>query len=113
MRYLEEDWKNGYSKVWFELQALGWNDAEIRKRVVKVDQAWFQIVTEELGKAAQEYGLSRDQFPIEALAGLVTTFNEGMHLRMLSGIGAGHNALLAWIDDWLEQLEKRSRRHKR
>src|SRR5947209_4287654 len=26
MRYLEEDWKNGYSKVWFELQALGWND---------------------------------------------------------------------------------------
>lgn len=110
MRYLEEDRASGYSKVWYELQALGWNDPEIRKRVAKVDQAWFQVVTENMAKAADEYGLDRSQFPIEAVAGLVSTFNEGMHLRMLSGIRAGHSALLEWIDEWLEQLEKQKKR---
>jgi AcrR family transcriptional regulator len=110
MRYLEEDRASGYSKVWYELQALGWNDPEIRKRVVKVDQAWFQVVTDAMNKAADEYGLDRSQFPIDALTTLVATFNIGMHLRMLSGIRAGHSALLEWIDNWLEQLERQKQR---
>ena len=110
MDYLDEDAASGYSKVWCELQALGWNDPEIRKRVAKVDQAWFQVVAENMGKAADEYGLDRAEFPTEAITGLVATFNEGMHLRMLSGITAGHSALLAWIDKWLDQLEKRKKR---
>jgi AcrR family transcriptional regulator len=110
MRYLEEDRASGYSKVWYELQALGWNDPEIRKRVAKVDQAWFQVVSENVNKAADEYGLDRSQFPTEAVAGLVATFNVGMHLRMLSGVTAGHSALLKWIDQWLEHLEKQKKR---
>lgn len=110
MGYLEEDKASGYAKVWYELQALGWNDPEIRKRVAKVDHAWFQVVVEAMNKAADEYGLDREQFPIEAVAALVGTFNEGMHLRMLSGIHTGHSALLAWIDRWLEQLEKQKRK---
>jgi hypothetical protein len=92
------------------LQALGWNDPDIRKRVAKVDQAWYQVVTDAIDKALDEYGLDRSQFPVEAVTGLVGTFNEGMHLRMLSGISSGHRALLAWIDDWLAQLEKHKRK---
>jgi len=110
MSYLEEDRASGYSKVFYELQALGWNDPEIRKRIVKVDQAWFGVVIEAMNKAVAEYGLDRAQFPIEAVAALVMTFNEGMHLRMLSGVRTGHSALLEWIDRWLAQLEKRKKR---
>jgi AcrR family transcriptional regulator len=110
MRYIEEDRASGYSKVWYELQALGWNDSQIRKRVVKVDEAWFRVVTDAVNEAVEEYGLDRAQFPSEAVVGLVTTFNEGMHLRMLSGLHTGHGALLEWIDQWLEHLEKRKKR---
>jgi hypothetical protein len=67
-------------------------------------------VTDAMNEAADEYGLDRAQFPIEAVAGLVATFNIGMHLRMLSGVHAGHRALLEWIDGWLEQLEKKKKR---
>lgn len=105
MRYLDEDSASGYAKIWSELQAMGWNDPELRKRVAKVDQAWFEVVTEALDKAMDEYGLDRKEYPLEALTGLVATFNEGMHLRMLSGINTGHKALLRWIDQWLESLE--------
>jgi AcrR family transcriptional regulator len=110
MRYLEEDRASGYSKVWYELQALGWNDPEIRRRVVKVDNAWFGVVTDALNQAAGEYRLDRTQFPIEGVAGLVMTFNEGMHLRMLSGVHTGHSALREWIDKWLEGLEQSKKR---
>jgi hypothetical protein len=36
MQYLEEDAEHGYSKIWYELQALGWNDPDVRKRVSQV-----------------------------------------------------------------------------
>ncbi len=105
MRYLEEDNASGYSKVWYELQALGWNDPDIRKRVAKVDQAWLQVVSEAFDKAMDEYQLDRDEFPLRAVVALVGTFNVGMHLRMLSGIRTGHRELLDWIEEWLEKLE--------
>lgn len=110
MGYLEEDRASGYSKVWYELQALGWNDPEIRKRVVKVEHAWLGVVTEAMSQAVDEYGIDRKQYPIDAIVALIATFNEGMHLRMLSGITSGHAALLAWIDGWLVQLEKQKRK---
>jgi len=113
MGYLEEDRASGYSKLWFELQAMGWNDPEIRKRVAKVDHAWLGVVTEALSQAADEYGLDRGEYPRDALVALVATFNEGMHLRMLSGINTGHAALLAWIDRWIEQLERQKHKRKR
>ena len=111
MGYLEEDRASGYAKIWYELQALGWNDPEIRKRVAKVDQAWYSVITDAFRKASEEYGLDPKQYPLEALTSLVGTFNEGMHLRMLSGVSSGHKALLDWIDRWLVQLEKQ--KHKR
>ena len=105
MRYLEEDNVSGYAKVWYELQALGWNDPDIRKRVAKVDQAWQQVVMEAFDKAMDEYKLDRAEFPLRAVVALVATFNVGMHLRMLSGIRTGHKELLDWIERWLEKLE--------
>jgi AcrR family transcriptional regulator len=113
MRYLEEDFASGYSKVWYELQALGWNDPEIRKRVVKVDHVWVEVVTENLRKGADELGLDPEQFPLEGMVGLVATFNEGMHLRMLSGIRSGHRAMLEWIDGWLDKQDKAAKRRRR
>jgi len=113
MHYLDEDSTDGYAKVWFELQAMAWNDAEMRKRVAKVDQAWTQVVTDAIDKAVDEYGLDRRTYPLEAIVTLVSTFNLGMHLRMLSGIRTGHSALLKSIDDWLQKLESQKRtKHK-
>jgi len=37
---------------------------------------------------------------------LVATFNEGLILERLSGIGQGHRALIDWIDDWLESTQR-------
>jgi AcrR family transcriptional regulator len=110
MRYLDEDEASGYAKVWYELQAMGWNDPEMRKRVVNVDRAWTKVITEAFDKAMDEYGLDRTQFPLDAIVTLVGTFNEGIHLQRLSGIHSGHAALLKVIDRWLESLEERKRK---
>ncbi len=112
MSYLDEDNVSGYAKIWYELQALGWNDPDIRKRVAKVDQAWASVVTEAFDRAMTEYDLDRDQFPLNAVVALVATFNVGMHLRMLSGIRTGHRELLDWIDRWLQELERRKPKRK-
>jgi AcrR family transcriptional regulator len=110
MGYLDEDNASGYAKVWSELQALGWNDPDIRKRVAKVDNAWNQVVTEAFDKAMDEYQLDREQFPLRAVVALVATFNVGMHLRMLSGVRTGHKELLDWIERFLEDLEAKKLR---
>lgn len=110
MSYLDEDSASGYAKVWFELQALGWNEPDIRKRVAKVDQAWLQVVTDAFDKAMDEYGLDRSEYPLAAVVALVGTSNEGMHLRVLSGIRTGHKELLDWIDRWLVRLESKKRK---
>lgn len=110
MRYLDEDEASGYAKIWFELQAMGWNDPEMRKRVVNVDRAWTKVLTEAFDKAMDEYGLDRTQFPLEAVVTLVGTFNIGIYLERLSGIRSGHDALLKAIDRWLESLEARKRK---
>jgi AcrR family transcriptional regulator len=110
MRYLDEDEQSGYAKVWFELQAMGWNDPEMRKRVVNVDRAWTKVLTEAFDLAINEYGLDRTQFPLEAVVTLVGTFNIGIYLQRLSGIRNGHGALLKAIDRWLESLEERKRK---
>ena len=59
MRFLEEDAASGYAKVWFELQALGWNDPGIRKRVAQVTAAWKRVVYDAFDKAYDEYGIDR------------------------------------------------------
>jgi AcrR family transcriptional regulator len=101
MRYLEEDLRAGYPKVWLELQAMSWNNPGLRERVVAVDEEWRSTLRTAFDRALREYGLDRDAFPLEAVVSLVITFNKGIELEQLAGIRTGHEELLAWIDDWL------------
>jgi AcrR family transcriptional regulator len=106
MEYLESDLGAGYPKIWLELQALGWNRPEIRDRVARVNAEWRELLTEAFAKAATEYGLEPEAYPVDALVSLVMTFNQGIELERLSGITDGHSELLAWIDGWLRSLEE-------
>ena len=100
MHYLEAD--RNYQKVWSELQALAWNRPELRERVAHVNDAWRTVLTEAFAEPHARYGI---EMPLDALVSLVITFNEGMILERLSGITAGHDELLAWIDGWLAAKE--------
>ena len=100
MRWLEEDVSAGYPKVWWELQAMAWNQPEMRERLVQVDGVWRQLLRTYFASALEEYGID---FPLEATVALVMTFNKGMQIEQLSGITAGHRDLLDWIDGWLEE----------
>ncbi len=102
MRYLDAD--REYQKVWFELQALAWNRPELRERVAHVDAEWRAVLTEAFAEPHERYGV---EMPLDALVSLVVTFNEGIIFERLSGIETGQSALLAWIDGWLEERERR------
>jgi AcrR family transcriptional regulator len=106
MSFLEEDLAVGYPKIWFELQALGWNRPDIRKRVARVNSEWRRVLLDAFEPALDEYGLDRERFPLEAWVSLVLTFNQGIESERLSGIVDGHRALLDAIDGWLSQLEE-------
>ena len=105
---LDEDVE--YEKVWYELQALAWNRPELRERVDHVNAEWRSVLIEALAEPRKRYGI---EMPLDALVSLVITFNEGIILERLSGIEAGHDALLEWIDGWVEAKEKQWRRRKR
>ena len=105
--FQEEDLKAGYSKVWMELQALSWNRPDLRPRVARVNSEWRSVLREAFVRAAAEYGLAEDDFPVEALVAMTMTFAQGYALERLEGIDEGHIALLDWIERWLESLEER------
>jgi hypothetical protein len=109
MRYLVSE-DVAYEKVWYELQALAWNRPELRDRVDHVNAEWRAVLTEAFAEPRERFGI---EMPLEALVSLVVTFNEGIMLERLSGVEEGHDALLDWIDDWLEMKEKQWRRRKR
>jgi AcrR family transcriptional regulator len=97
MRYLVSD-DVAYEKIWLELQALAWNDPELRARLARVNAEWRAVLTEALERARGEYGI---EVPLEALVALVMTFNLGIMVERLGGIETGHRELLDWIDRWL------------
>src|ERR671937_1504079 len=102
MRYLVAD-DVAYEKIWLELQALAWNRPDLRERVAHVNDEWRAVLAEAFAEPRERYGA---QMPPEALVSLVMTFNEGVILERLSGIEAGHAALLEWIDEWMERKER-------
>jgi AcrR family transcriptional regulator len=106
MRYLDEDLKSGYQKVWLELQALAWNRPDLRERVDHVNAEWRSLLTTAFSQAAKEYGIDTKSFPVEAIVSLVMTFNQGIILERHSGIFDGHRVLIDSFDKWLEALEK-------
>jgi AcrR family transcriptional regulator len=111
--YQDDDLESGYSKIWLELQALGWNQPQLRERIARVDAEWRAVLSEAIGRALEEYGIA-DAFPPGAVVAMVAMFAQGFALERLSGITEGHAELLDWIDAWLESLEaKRPRRKSR
>jgi AcrR family transcriptional regulator len=107
--YLESDLAAGYPKIWLELQALGWNRPDIAERVAEVNGEWRAVLTEAFDEMIAEYGLDREQFPLDAVVSLVMTFNEGIMVERLSGISTGHRELLEMVERWLERLEEAKR----
>jgi TetR/AcrR family transcriptional regulator len=97
MRYLiSED--VAYEKVWLELQALAWNDPDLRARLARVNDEWRALLTEAFEEPHRELGIP---MPLDALVSLVITFNIGVMVERLGGVEAGHRELLDWIDGWL------------
>jgi AcrR family transcriptional regulator len=101
MEYLEQD--RPYQKIWLELQALAWNNPDLREQVARVNAEWRAVLTEAFAEPRERYKIP---MPIEALVSLVMTFNEGIFLERLSGIEEGQGELLEWIDGWLESKEE-------
>lgn len=97
MRYLVAE-DVTYEKAWLELQALGWNNAEVRGRLAKVNAEWRAVLTEAFAEPHRGLGIA---MPLEALVSLVITFNVGIMVERLGGIDTGHAELLEWIDGWL------------
>jgi AcrR family transcriptional regulator len=107
-RFQEEDLAAGYPKIWFELQALAWNRPELSERIAAVNGEWREVLREAFGRALKEYGKEKE-LPLEAVTAMVMTFALGYMLERLSGIREGHEELLAWVDGWIESLERGKR----
>jgi AcrR family transcriptional regulator len=97
MRYLvSEDVR--YQKIWLELQALAWNNPDIRARLVRVNAEWRSVLMEAFEEPRRELGIP---LPLQALVSLVMTFNLGIIIERLGGIETGHRELLEWIEQWV------------
>jgi AcrR family transcriptional regulator len=98
MRYLTSE-DVGYEKIWLELQALSWNDPELRERLAQVNDEWRSVLLEAFDQPRRDYGID---MPLDALVSLVMTFNLGIILERLGGIDTGHRELLEWIERRLD-----------
>jgi AcrR family transcriptional regulator len=97
MRYLVSE-DQTYEKVWLELQALAWNDAELRARLARVNEEWRAVLTEAFAEPHRELGI---ELPLDALVSLAMTSNIGIMVERLGGVDTGHRQLLDWIEEWL------------
>lgn len=106
MSYLEiEDRDTGYGKLWLEMQSLAWNKPELKARLQEVNRGWRDILTKAFTGAMDDYCIDTEQFPVDAVVSLVMTFNLGLQLEAIGGTREGHDALLAMIDQQLQQAE--------
>ena len=87
-----------YEKAWLELQALAWNNADLRARLARVNDEWRAVLTEAFEEPHRELGIP---LPLDTLVSLVMTFNTGVIVERLGSIETGHRELLDWIDGWL------------
>lgn len=97
MRYLVSD-DLAYEKVWLELQALAWNDPDLRERLARVSGEWRSTLAQAFEEPHRQLAIP---MPLDALVSLVMTFNLGIIVERLGGIETGHAELLDWIDQWL------------
>jgi AcrR family transcriptional regulator len=97
MRYLMAE-DVSYQKIWLELQALAWNNPDIRTRLARVNAEWRAVLTEAFNQPRRDLGI---EMPLEALVSLVMTFNLGIIVERLGGVETGHRELLDWIEQWI------------
>src|SRR5580704_2448594 len=62
IQYLVRD-DAGYEKIWLELQALAWNNTDIRERLARVNAEWRAVLTEAFDQPRRELGI---ELPLEA-----------------------------------------------
>lgn len=110
MRYLDQDMASGYQKIWLELQAMAWNDDDLRARMADVTRRWRAVLRDAFARALEELPIDRRELPIEVAVAFVATFNEGIILERHVGVDDGHAELLAWIDERLASLDEVGRR---
>jgi len=89
-----------YQKICLELQALAWNNPDIKVHLIRVNAEWRSVLTEAFEQPRRELGIA---LPLEALVSLVMTFNLGIIVERLGGIDTGHRVLLDWIELWISQ----------
>ena len=99
MRYLVSE-DVSYQKTWLELQALAWNNPDIKAQLARVNAEWRAVLTQAFEQPRRELGIG---LPLEALVSLVMTFNLGIIVERLGGIETGHSDLLDWIDQWISR----------
>ena len=99
MRYLVSE-DVSYQKIWLELQALAWNNPDLKARLAQVNAEWRAVLTDAFEQPRRELGL---RLPTDALVSLVMTFNLGIMIERLGGIDTGHRELLDWIDQWISR----------
>jgi AcrR family transcriptional regulator len=106
MRFLDDDSRSGYQKVWLEMQAMAWNDEQVRARLQHVHQRWMDVLLPAFERGLADLGVDPEVYPTRAVVSLVVTFNEGIMVERLGRIDSGHRALLDMIDGLLERLEE-------
>ena len=99
MRYLVSE-DVSYQKIWLELQALAWNNPDIKARLARVNAEWRAVLTDAFDQPRRELGIT---LPLDALVSLVMTFNLGIIIERLGGIDTGHRELLDWIERWISR----------
>jgi AcrR family transcriptional regulator len=99
MRHLVAD-DVSYQKIWLELQALAWNNPDIKARLVTVNAEWRAVLIDAFEQPRRELGI---EIPLEALVSLVMTFNLGLIIERLGGVETGHRELLDWIEQWISR----------
>ena len=104
MRYLTED--VAYQKVWLELQAMAWNDPDLRERVAAVVTRWVDVLRPAFAAGLDELGIAADERRVDVLVALAATFNQGIMLEQQLGADSGHRVLLDAVDAWLETQQQ-------
>ena len=108
MRFLDEDAGSGYQKIWFELQAMGWNDDAVRERLQQVHRRWIDVLRSAFETGLAELGWTRGTTR-RTPSWRCRDLQQGIMLERLSGVDTGHRQLLRMIDDLLERFEKEAR----
>jgi AcrR family transcriptional regulator len=103
-RFHEEDLAAGYPKIWFELQAMAWNEPRLRERLMAVNGEWRAVLRDAFAQASEDYRLEGP--PLDSLVALVMMLAQGAQLERLLWIDDGHAELLEWIDGRLQGLEE-------